>query len=54
MTIGNLGGSTVFCNQFMVSRDKARIECPVGTDFDVKNARYGMLAKHMLTFTHCL
>ena len=46
-TLGNLGGSSIFCNQVDRTDGKMAISCPVGSTLETKHALFGLI---MLSF----
>lgn len=43
-SMGNLGGSDMFCKSTSLSRGVLKINCPSGTVIDSRNAHFGVIS----------
>ena len=51
--LGNMGGATVFCNQYRLGRGVAHLTCPTGTLIDTRQVVFGVMNSEFLEFTSC-
>ena len=43
-TLGNMGGSSVYCGQYRLGKREADVSCPIHTVIDIDNAVFGVIS----------
>ena len=43
-TLGNMGGSSVYCGQYRLGKREADVSCPINSIIDTQNAVYGVMS----------
>lgn len=51
--LGNMGSSSMFCDQFRMGRGHAELSCPAGTHLQASHAVFGILSNEFETMTAC-
>jgi hypothetical protein len=52
-SLGNLGGSSVFCGQYRIGKGEADISCPKNTIIDTSNAVFGVMSVDLESKHYC-